>query len=379
MTDTTASARVLVADDQSDVLEALRFLLLGTGLEGEFVTSPSAVLERLATRSYEALLIDLNYATDTTSGQEGLSLLTRVRQADPMLPVVVMTGWATIDTAVEAMRRGARSLVQKPWDNATLLDILQREIADGRAARQRDERRLRDDEDARLIQRSLLPKTPPQVGPYDIAAAWQPASGYGGDCYDIIPFAGALGLSIADVAGKGLPAALLMSNLQAAVRAFVHDDTPPSAVCANVNRLLCSHMLSGRFVTCCYARLDCRTLQVSYANAGHNPPILLRASGEVVRLSTGGIVLGVFPDTMYQEQSVTLAPGDRLVFYTDGISEAWANDSEEYGDDRLIATARAHADAPSAELNARLFDDVLAFAGGTLRDDATLITVVVAR
>ena len=120
-----------------------------------------------------------------------------------MLPVVVMTGWATIDTAVEAMRRGARSLVQKPWDNTTLLGILEREIEDARAARQLDARRQRDDDDARLIQRSLLPVTPPRVGPYQLAAAWRPASGYGGDCYDVIPFKGALGLSIADVAGKG--------------------------------------------------------------------------------------------------------------------------------------------------------------------------------
>ena len=161
MSDSQTAARILVADDQADVLEALRFLLLGTGLEGDFVTSPAAVLERLSARQYQALLIDLNYATDTTSGQEGLALLSRVRQADPMLPVVVMTGWATIDTAVEAMRRGARSLVQKPWDNTALLGILEREIEDGRAARQRDARRQRDDEDARLIQRSLLPVTPP--------------------------------------------------------------------------------------------------------------------------------------------------------------------------------------------------------------------------
>jgi len=377
MSDTQTATRILVADDQADVLEALRFLLLGTGLEGDFVTSPAAVLERLSSRQYEALLIDLNYATDTTSGQEGLALLTRVREADPMLPVVVMTGWATIDTAVEAMRRGARSLVQKPWDNTTLLGILEREIEDARAARQLDARRQRDDDDARLIQRSLLPVTPPRVGPYQLAAAWRPASGYGGDCYDVIPFKGALGLSIADVAGKGLPAALLMSNLQAAIRAFVHDDTPPAAVCTNVNRLLCGHMISGRFVTCCYLRFDLERRELAYANAGHNPPLLVRASGEVERLTTGGVILGVFPESAYQEQTVALAEGDRLILYTDGITEAMSGQGEEYGEDRLVALARSNGHDGAQSLNDALFGDVLAFAGHTLQDDATLITVSV--
>ena len=193
----------------------------------------------------------------------------------------------------------------------------------------------------------------------------------------MIPLKGGLGLSIADVAGKGLPAALLMSNLQAAIRAFVHDDTPPGAVCANVNRLLCGHMISGRFVTCCYLRFDCERRQLAYANAGHNPPLLVRASGEVERLTTGGVVLGVFPESAYQEQSVTLAAGDRLILYTDGITEAMSGEGEEYGEDRLVAIARRHRDASTQSLNDALFSDVLAFAGDTLQDDATLITVSV--
>ena len=110
-----------------------------------------------------------------------------------------------------------------------------------------------------------------------------------------------LDCSIADVAGKGLPAALLMTNLQAAVRAFSEAAAPPAEVCARVNRLLCRHMVSGRFVTACYLRLDCRNHLLTCANAGHNPPLLVRASGEVVRLSTGGTVLGVFPDLSYEQ------------------------------------------------------------------------------
>ena len=372
-------ARVLVADDQADVLEALRFLLKGADLDADFVTSPVAALDRLQEQPYQLLLADLNYTRDTTSAGEGLELVSRARILDPLLPVVVMTGWGTIDTAVEAMRRGARSFVQKPWNNTTLLEILSREIADGRVARQQNLRHEREQSDARAIQRGLLPSTLPCIDPYGIAAAWRPASGYGGDCYDALTFDDdVLGLLIADVAGKGLPAALLMSNLQAAVRAFSEGAASPDQVCARVNRLLCGHMVSGRFVTACYIRLDCRRHSLTCANAGHNPPLLVRASGEVVRLATGGTVLGVFPDRTYEQHQVDIRGGDRLVLYTDGITEATSPDGEEYGEERLAQAITAGARLHAPALTAALFDDVLAFADGTLNDDATIVSVVVA-
>jgi DNA-binding NtrC family response regulator len=142
-TDTTP-ARVLVADDQPDVLEALRWLLTGEGYEPDFVTSTEAVLERLRSGPYDLLLMDLNYSRDTTSGREGLELIPKVRGLDAVIPIVVMTGWGSIDTAVEAMRRGAKSFVQKPWEDVTLLEILEREIADGRLARRRDHKQQRE-------------------------------------------------------------------------------------------------------------------------------------------------------------------------------------------------------------------------------------------
>jgi phosphoserine phosphatase RsbU/P len=372
-------ARVLVADDQSDVLEALRFLLKGADLDADFVVSPVAALDRLREQPYELLLADLNYTRDTTSAGEGLELVSRARVLDPLLPVVVMTGWGTIDTAVEAMRRGARSFVQKPWNNTTLLEILNREIADGRVARLQNVRHEREQSDARAIQRGLLPSTLPCIGPYGIAATWRPASGYGGDCYDALTFdQDVLGLLIADVAGKGLPAALLMSNLQAAVRAFSEGAAAPGEVCARVNRLLCGHMVSGRFVTACYLRLDCRRHLITCANAGHNPPLLVRASGDVVRLATGGTVLGVFPDLTYEQHEIEIRRGDRLVLYTDGITEATAPDGEEYGEERLAAAITERAGFGAPALTAALFEHVLAFADGTLHDDATIVSVVVA-
>src|SRR4029078_13574503 len=178
---------------------------------------------------FDLLLMDLNYSRDTTSGREGLELIPQVRAHDPSLPiarqtgwgsvarlaVVVMSGWGIVDAAVEAMRRGARSFVQKPWEDVTLLEILQREIDEAQATKRRDARQQREFEDARMIQRGLLPTVMPQIPGVQLACSGRPANGVGGDCFDMLTFAGGpVGISIAGVAGKGVPAALLMSNLQ---------------------------------------------------------------------------------------------------------------------------------------------------------------------
>src|SRR5512141_3508570 len=126
------SSRVLIADDQPDLLDALRLLLKGEGIHMEAVTSPDAALAALATHPYDLLLMDLNYTGDTTSGREGIDLLSRVQAFDSLLPVVVMTGWGSVDLAVESMRRGVRDFVQKPWDNEQLLATLRVEIERGR-------------------------------------------------------------------------------------------------------------------------------------------------------------------------------------------------------------------------------------------------------
>ena len=153
----STAARILVADDQPDVLEALRWLLTGEGYDAELVDSTDAVIERLGASTFDLVLMDLNYSRDTTSGREGLALIPRIRTHDPALPIVVMTGWGSIDTAVEAMRLGAKSFVQKPWDDAALREIVGREIDEGRAARRQDRKRDREREEAKMIQRALLP------------------------------------------------------------------------------------------------------------------------------------------------------------------------------------------------------------------------------
>lgn len=374
--------RVLIADDQPDLIDALRLLLKAEGIQMEAVTSPDAALAAVKSRVFDLLLMDLNYTGDTTSGREGIDLLSRIQALDHTLPVIVMTGWGSVDLAVEAMRRGVRDFVQKPWDNRQLVATLRAEIDQGRERRQRLQHEQRELEEALRIQRKLLPSSLPQLDGWELASSWQPASGVGGDCFDAIALGPArLGLSIADVVGKGIPAALLMSNLQAAVRAFATGATDPRELCQQVNRILCGHIAEGRFISFFYCVIDTDVGELTYANAGHYPPIVVRADGAVDRLTAGGPVLGVFPDAAYELGRVSVGAGDRLVLFTDGITEAraaspgGAGDDEEFGEERLLGLTVQHRTCSAPALQARLTDAVATFTGGHFQDDATLIVM----
>ena len=371
--------RILIADDQPDLIDALKLLLKAEGIYMEAVTSPDAALAALRAEAFDLLLMDLNYTGDTTSGREGIDLLSRIQALDSTLPVIVMTGWGSVDLAVEAMRRGVRDFVQKPWDNSQLVATLRSEIEQGRARRQRLQHERREMEEARRIQRQLLPTSLPQLEGWELAFSWQPASGVGGDCFDAIVLTPTrIALSIADVVGKGIPAALLMSNLQAAVRAFATATTEPHELCHQVNRILCGHIAEGRFISFCYCIIDTEIGTLSYCNAGHYPPIVVHADGSVDRLTAGGAVLGVFPDSSYEPGSTTLAAGGRLVLYTDGITEAQTKipeTDEEFGEERLVDLSVTHRDCGAPVLEDRLRAAVTSFTGGRFQDDATLIVV----
>ncbi|HEX8712266.1 MAG TPA: response regulator, partial [Terracidiphilus sp.] len=192
----TTPPRVLIADDQPDVLNALRLLLKGQGYESEAVTSPTELLRAVTAREFDLLLMDLNYARDTTSGREGLDLLSHLKKLDDAPAIVVMTGWATVGLAVEAMQYGVADFVEKPWTNSRLLEILQKQIALGRERRAARRRAAQETQDhieialqlhqqerevaeARAIQQGLLPRSIPQLAGYEIAGAWQPAQSVG--------------------------------------------------------------------------------------------------------------------------------------------------------------------------------------------------------
>jgi sigma-B regulation protein RsbU (phosphoserine phosphatase) len=392
----TMESRILIADDQPDVLRALCLLLKGHGYSTETVTSPSDLLEALGRSEFDLLLMDLNYARDTTSGREGLDLLTRLKSIDGVPPIVVMTGWATVGIAVEAMQRGVTDFVEKPWTNSQLLEVLRKQITLGRERRESARLAVQENQaqkviasqfheqeheiaEARAIQEGFLPKEIPQLAGYEIAAAWQSARVVGGDYFDVLPFDGEIcGLCIADVAGKGLPAALLMSNLQAAVRGLASPSLSPEALCARLNALLCRNIASDRFVTLFYAHLDGPARQLRYVSAGHNPPFVLHRDGSHERLRAGGLVLGVFANQSFQSGSVELQSGDRMVLYTDGVTEASNSDDEEFGEERLLQVLQQDPTRTAVEIQKNILQAAAQFSRGPWQDDATLLVVAVA-
>jgi sigma-B regulation protein RsbU (phosphoserine phosphatase) len=353
------------------------------------------LLKALANDEFDLLLMDLNYARDSTSGQEGLDLLTLLQKNENLPPVVVMTGWATVGLAVEAMQRGVADFVEKPWTNTRLLEILQKQITLGRERRESRRRAEQESQarqemilqlqlqtqeiaDARAIQQGLLPKEIPQLPGYEIADAWQSALTVGGDYFDILPFGEeALGLCIADVAGKGISAALLMSNLQAAVRGLASLSLPPDGLCSRLNALLCRNMTGDRFITFFYAQLDGPARLFRYTSAGHNPPFLLHSDGTHQRLREGGGVLGVFPNQKFDLGSAQLAPGDRVILFTDGVTEATSPEGEEFGEARLLGLLEQNRASSAEELQKRILDAAAAFSGGHWYDDITLLVLAV--
>lgn len=375
-TPSEAAPRTLIADDQPDVLEALRLLLKGEGYQTELAGSPGAVIDKLRARPFDLLLMDLNYARDTTSGQEGLDLLRRVQSIDSTLPIVAMTAWGSVPLAVEAMRQGVRDFVEKPWENARLLSTIETQIEWARGERRRKLKEEIELEDAREVERRLLPGAIPQIEGCEIACAWQPAGSVGGDYFDVLKFSERrAGLCIADVMGKGFPAALVMSNLQAAVRATGSENLPPRQIAAQLNRIVSSNLAAGKFITLFYALADTGSNRMIYSNAGHNAPILMRQDGSHVRLEQGGAALGVVASGQYDQAEINLCRGDRLLLFTDGITEAINAQGDEFGEDRLIDILRSNRAAGATQLEKIIMDEVNDFSGGNLNDDSTMIVL----
>jgi sigma-B regulation protein RsbU (phosphoserine phosphatase) len=242
------------------------------------------------------------------------------------------------------------------------------------AAAQR-ERQNREIEIAREVQERLFPQEMPPIAGGSVAGACRAALGVGGDYYDVIHLEdGRLGLAIGDVSGKGISAALLMASLRASLRGVTIDNPRDFAkLMHKVNVLVYEASASNRYATFFFAAYDPGTRRLECVNAGHNPPVVLRGS-EVIRLETGGPVVGLLPFAPYTEQALTLEPGDLLLLYTDGISEAMTHDDEEWGEERMIAAAQAVREKSAEEILRSLFRAADAFtAGAPQHDDMTML------
>jgi sigma-B regulation protein RsbU (phosphoserine phosphatase) len=236
----------------------------------------------------------------------------------------------------------------------------------------REEMRL-----AYKIQMDLLPKCPPRIRGYDIAAKSMPAKEVGGDYYDFIEIhSERFGVCLGDVSGKGMPAALLMANLQATLRSNVAQDVPPCECLRRSNELIFRSTDSDRFATLFYGVLDPTRHTLSYCNAGHNHPFLIRKDREPARLETGGTVLGTFFDAAYREGEVSFDPGDVLFVYSDGLVEAIDPEQQEFGEARLYEAVISNRSLAAERLLEKVIEGIRLFTGKTPQQDDMTVMVI---
>jgi phosphoserine phosphatase RsbU/P len=231
---------------------------------------------------------------------------------------------------------------------------------------------------AALIQQGLLPSAAPRVEGLDISGKTVACRTVGGDYYDFLTFPdGKVGMLVGDVAGKGMPAALLMSSLQARVQVLFEDSADLARKISQLNKSTCRTCPDNRFITFFMTITDPSSGQLTYVNAGHNPPLLIRTSGQFEHLAEGGVFLGIMPMATYQECQASLHPGDVLVLFSDGVTEASDPNDQEFGEGRLAELVASLRDRPAAEIVDEIHKAVAVFSEGAPAADD--ITVVVAR
>ena len=264
------------------------------------------------------------------------------------------------------------------WAALLLFVLLMLEIADRVVMK-------RDLQIAREIQTWLLPGAPPQIPGLALAYATRPANTVAGDYYDVFPRPGKtrdddrVVFAVADVAGKSIPAAILMATFQASLKTLSTAQVALPELVANMNRYACSNSQGGlRFTTAFLAEFDPASRRLAYINAGHNAPVLRRSSGAVERLTNGGLPLGIQAGASYESGSVVLQTGDWLVVFTDGLVEAVNQHDEEYGEERMLNVLQAGAALVPTELLQQMMRDVDGFVGSTPQhDDITCLLVKV--
>ncbi|RMF58130.1 MAG: hypothetical protein D6748_09615 [Calditrichaeota bacterium] len=230
---------------------------------------------------------------------------------------------------------------------------------------------------ARTIQKKLLPHQLPNIPGYEVSGMNIPSKQVGGDYYDVIPLGShTVALAIGDVAGKGVPAALLMANLQAALRIVLKFNPSPQQIISQLNNLICENTDRDKFITFFLAILNTREHTLTYVNAGHNYPILVTSTGTIQTLEEGGLILGVVPDYPYQSSTIQLKKGDLLYCYTDGVTEAVNHEGEEFGEELLLRLLNRFHKLPLTQSLEKIWQKIVAYSSGIPQaDDVTMLAI----
>jgi sigma-B regulation protein RsbU (phosphoserine phosphatase) len=373
--------RIVVIEDDPAILRGLADNLRSQSYDVSTADDGADGYNLVRREQPDLVILDLSLPT-----MNGYEICRQLRRNGMATPILMLTAQGEEFQRVEGFEAGADDYVTKPF---SLLELLGRVRAILRRSEGRSDLASQKElDEARHIQERLLPSDIPRISGIRIAAAWRPARLVGGDYFDVLKFdANTVGVCIADVCGKGMPAAMMMANLQATVKTTATVRTRPRDVCAAINRIMCSNMASHGFISFFYALIETRAdniKEMTYCNAGHNPPILSHRSSiasESLRwLDCGGGVLGVFELWSYEEEQISLQSGDRLLMYTDGITECRDAKGEEFGEGRVTGVMhgleKANNDCPSA-LTQAIIDAATQFSSGNFEDDLTVVAISV--
>jgi phosphoserine phosphatase RsbU/P len=377
--------RILVVDDEPDleilITQRFRKRIRGEELSFVFAGNGEEALARLQAEDHvDVVLTDINMPV-----MDGLTLLSRLREAHPLLRSVIVSAYGDMPNIRTALNRGAFDFITKPIDFQDLEITLDKAISEAMERKQaaRDRERLfglsRELELARSIQESLVPRVFPQDERMSVYGSMIPAAQVGGDLFDCFLLdSNRLAFTIGDVSGKGIAAAIFMAVSRTVLRVAAGKGLSPRECLLEAHQFLHGERrVASIYVTCFYGILDLETGHLEYSRAGHNPPYLVRGSEVQTLDAAGGLPLGMLKTVKYDTATLQLAPGDTLLLFTDGITEAMNSDQELYGEDRLVKLLGEQASTLSVDQLVRLvMEEATVFADGApASDDMTVLGV----
>ena len=376
--------KILVVDDEPDLERLVRQRMRRDIRAGRysFVFAHNGVeaLDLMAqSRDIDMVLSDINMPQ-----MDGLTLLAQIPSVDPNIRAVIVSAYGDMKNIRTAMNRGAFDFITKPIDFDDLRITIERTLRNLAVWREalvsRDKLVALEKElgIARRMQQSILPTKFPSAAGYEVFADMQAARAVGGDFYDVLQLdEGRIGVAVADVSDKGVPAALFMMSSRTLLKGAAIGCHDPGEVLREVNDLLYANNETMMFVTLFYAVFDPESGTLAYANGGHNAPLLVHADGSSELLPlTGGVAAGVVPDLDYRSSTVSLSPGDTVVLYTDGVTEAMSPADEEFGVERLCGVFAEGPFPDAQQANTAIFQAVSEFAADAPQfDDITCLTL----
>ena len=369
--------KILVVDDEPDLeplmLQRMRRNIRSGRYTFVFAQNGLEALDKLSEDDeIDMVLSDINMPK-----MDGLTLLEQIPKVDPNIRSVIISAYGDMKNIRTAMNRGAFDFVTKPVDFEDLqitIDRTLRNMAEWREALSSRDKlvALQNELDmARGMQQSILPTHFPEGPGYSIFGKMQAARNVGGDFFDVMRLSGdRIGLAVADVSDKGVPAALFMMSSRTLLKGSAIGVGDPGRVLREVNDLLLEENEGAMFVTVFYGVYDPDTRELTYANGGHNAPLVVHKDGSSTLLPmTGGIALGIFPDFDFEQSTVTLSPGDTVVLYTDGVTEAMDVEGEQFGLDPLCKHFEANPPQDPEKATTVVFEAVNEFAGEAPQSD----------